>query len=256
MAKTALVTGFSSNLGKHISQSLVDAGYVVYAGGRKINGVTIPSKKINLLELDITSDASCTAAVAQIAKESKRLDVLINVAGMTLTGPFDSFTAKVFLGMLDINVVGAFRLTKAAIPIMSSGYIINISSLSGFMSSPNYALYSASKHALQAWAWAAAVELHPKNIHLVSLATGALLGSSISPMSHKPARQAIPFLAKLLPLTSPSQVAERIITIINDPSPAPLILIGRDSQVMYIIQKIVPSSIWFGIQNWLWQKQQ
>lgn len=259
MQRVILVTGFTSELGNAIAYLLVNSGFVTYVGARNIKRLDDPIKNVIPVELDVTSDASCEQAIDRIIRQAKRLDGIINVVGNTLTGKFSDQSSNDFMKLLDVNVIGAFRLMKVAVPAMSSqkgGHVINITSLNGFLSSPNFALYSASKHALQALDSAIAVELYQRNIHVVSVAPGALLGPQTSTvMTHLPARQAIPILNWLLPLTPISVVADEIIKILNNQSPSPLVLVGRDAHMIYLLQRFLPNSVWFWIQNRLWKKQ-
>lgn len=257
MEKVALVTGCSSPLGLEITRRLKNRGFLVY-GGTSSQPRLDSSLPYLPLKLNVTRDSQIKSALNEIVSRHGRLDVLVNVAGLTPTGPLASFNSSDFSRVLDVNVVGPFRLTTAALPWLtkSKGMVINISSLSGFFPSPNFSLYSASKHALNAWAIVAALELKKLGVRVISLVPGAIKSSSpVKFSSHTPARAAVPFLGWLLPLTTAQEVASRVIDAIDNPPSYPLVLVGRDSYLLYYLQKFLPASVLFSLQSWLWQRQ-
>src|SRR5689334_23041064 len=114
MKKIVLVTGASSDLGKEICKHLISDGNTVYGGVRDIKRFK-SSKTLHYIKLDITSDADVKNAVKKIIKEQKKIDVLINCAGITLTGTTLEFTPSDYLKVLDTNTIGAFRLIKEVV---------------------------------------------------------------------------------------------------------------------------------------------
>jgi NAD(P)-dependent dehydrogenase (short-subunit alcohol dehydrogenase family) len=149
----ALVTGASSGIGRAAALALAAKGYEVVGTSRNTAHVTAP-KGVTFLDLDVTSDASVTAAVAGVIDRFGRIDVLVNNAGIGSAGAAEESSAAQAQGLFDINVFGVIRMTNAVLPHMraaSSGRIINISSIVGFMPQPYMAVYAASKHALEGY---------------------------------------------------------------------------------------------------------
>lgn len=251
--KIVLLTGAKGGLGQVIAEHLIAKGHVVYGTSRNkepsdING-------IRWLVMDINSDEDCMNAIANITAKEGRLDIVVNNAGITLSGPTLDFSTSDFKNIFDTNVIGPFRLIKAAYshPIKPS-LIINITSLNGFMSYPNFGLYSASKFALEALGFALRYELSPST-KVVNVAPGAIHSKASNKMSHKPARERIPLLKWLMPLTLQEDVAIVIGKLISAATVPPRVLIGRDAQIINALQRILPFTIFDKIIFYIWRKK-
>ena len=151
--RVALVTGASSGIGKAAARALVGAGFTVYgtsrraAGGEKRGGVVF-------LPLDVTDDASVAGAVREVLDRSGRIDVLVNNAGIAVSGAAEESSIEQARALFETNLFGSIRVTRAVLPHMreqGSGRIINVSSVLGLVPAPFAALYAASKHALEGY---------------------------------------------------------------------------------------------------------
>jgi NAD(P)-dependent dehydrogenase (short-subunit alcohol dehydrogenase family) len=173
--KKILITGCSTGFGYDSARYLAEQGHQVYATMRNVNGANqeaaaklrnlASSKglKLDVLELDVTSDTSVTEAMQQIPT----VDVLINNAGRGFGGPVEAFTSAECLAQLDLNIVGNVRLIKAVLPGMraqKSGLIIQLSSVAGRFSAPGFGLYNASKYGVEGLSEALRYELAPLGI--------------------------------------------------------------------------------------------
>jgi short-subunit dehydrogenase len=137
---------------------------LVQAGGRSI-------------ALDVTDDASMTAAVERIIGEQGRIDVLINNAGYAIYGSVEETTITDARRQFEVNIFGLGRLTQLVIPYMrrqNKGRIINISSMGGKMYTPLGAWYHATKHALEGWSDCLRLELKPFGIDVVIIEPGII----------------------------------------------------------------------------------
>lgn len=239
--KIILLTGGNSRLGRVIAQALIDEGHKVYCTSRK--PITSKDKNIYFIRIDVTSDGSVHRGIAEILKKEKRIDVVINNAAVTVTGPVLNFTANDFLTLLNTNVVGMFRVIKESCSHSKKpSLIINITSLNGFLAVPNFGLYSATKFAAEALGKTLRYELSP-SVKVVNIAPGALKAESEKKMGHKPAREKFPILDFLLPLTTLEEVAKRIIQLIAADSVPPRVVIGKDAVYINILQRIFPVSL-------------
>ena len=160
MTKTILITGTSNGFGKDAAKTLAKAGHRVFATMRELYGRNHGAAEelglngIDVLELDVTNDASVNAAFKSLYnKTDGKLDVLINNAGLFAQGIAETYTPDQIRDMFDVNVFGIQRVTRAALPEMrkrKSGLIINIGSILGRVTIPFIGLYGASKHAVEA----------------------------------------------------------------------------------------------------------
>ncbi|MCT9139794.1 oxidoreductase [Streptomyces violarus] len=149
----ALVTGASSGIGKETARAFVAAGFEVIGTGRKTSGLTPPAG-VTYLDLDVGSDDSATAAVREVIDRFGGIDVLVNNAGIGSAGAVEENSVTQAQNLLNINVLGVIRMTKAVLPHMRAqggGRVINISSVLGIAPQPFMALYVASKHAIEGY---------------------------------------------------------------------------------------------------------
>lgn len=189
MPKIILITGASSGFGEMSAYQLADAGHVVYASMRGVATHSIDKAEkakrisaekdvdIRAIELDVQDQGSVDAAVAQVIKEQGRIDVLIHNAGHMSFGPAEAFTPEQLARQYDVNVVGAHRLNRAALPHMrASGgerLMIWIGSTSTRGGSPPYlGPYFAAKAAMDSLAVTYAGELARWGIETVILSPG------------------------------------------------------------------------------------
>jgi NADP-dependent 3-hydroxy acid dehydrogenase YdfG len=160
MAKTILITGASSGFGRVTAETLAASGHKVFAGFRSTEGAKkqvadeLKEKNIEILNLDVTDQTSVDGAVAQLLEKSnKKLDVVINNAGMASAGISEGFTPGQVRALFEVNVFGVQRILRATLPILraqKSGLVINVGSILGRVTLPFFGLYGASKYAVEA----------------------------------------------------------------------------------------------------------
>lgn len=170
----ALVTGANSGLGRFAARGLLEAGFQVVGTSRNTAGLD-HSQGVSFIDLDVTRDESVAAAVEAVIKQFGRIDVLVNNAGMGLAGASEENSIAQSQKLFDINVFGVMRMTNAVLPHMhkqSSGRIVNISSIFGFMPSPYMAAYSATKFAVEGYSESVDHEVRDDNIRVVIVEPG------------------------------------------------------------------------------------
>ena len=170
-----LVTGASSGFGLMTARALAEAGHTVYASMRETAGRNAPhvaelaawaadhGADLRTVELDVQSDASADAAVAHVLAEQQGLDIVVHNAGHMVFGPAEAFTPDQFVQQYDVNVLGAQRVNRAALPHMRGrgrGLLVWVGSSSTRGGTPPFlGPYFAAKAAMDALAVSYAGEL-------------------------------------------------------------------------------------------------
>ncbi|WP_406816576.1 oxidoreductase [Mycobacterium sp. M23085] len=149
----ALVTGVSSGIGQAVASALAAKGFEVFGTSRNPQR-TAPIPGVELIQLDVTDDASVTRAVSTVIQHAGRIDVLVNNAGIGVLGAAEESSITQAQQIFDTNFFGLVRLTREVLPHLraqNSGRIINISSVLGFLPAPYAALYAATKYAVEGY---------------------------------------------------------------------------------------------------------
>ena len=187
MNKVVLITGGSSGIGKYIGEYLQQKGFVVYGTSRN------PEKVLNsvfpLIALDVRNAASIQTAVSKIIETSGRLDIVINNAGVGITGPLEEIPTEEIRNNFETNFFGPIEVMKAVLPQMrkqNSGLIINITSIAGYMGLPYRSVYSASKGALELITEALRMEVKSFGIEITNVAPGDFATNIAAGRYHAP----------------------------------------------------------------------
>lgn len=149
--KTILITGASSGIGRETALRLAKEGHKVFAGIRKkVDKIEIEklNKNIKGVYLDVTNQSSIDKAFWFILKNTDKIDVLINNAGVVVAGPIEFLDTKSLKEQFAVNTFGALAVAQKFIPLLHNGRIINISSMAASGIFPYIAPYCASKRAL------------------------------------------------------------------------------------------------------------
>lgn len=256
--KVVLITGGSSGIGKSIGIYLKDKGYKVY-------GTTRNKKKypdfdaFELLELDVRKPDTIAAAVAELIVKENRLDVLVNNAGVGITGPIEETPHDEILNAFDTNFNGPLHVIKAVLPKMreqKSGLIINITSIAGYMGLPYRGIYSASKGALEIVTEALRMETKDFGVSITNLAPGDFATNIASGRYHVPVHADSPYktpYGNSLDLmnehvtggSDPIQVAEMVLKIMNTKKPKVHYKVGEFMQKFSLfLKKILPDKLY------------
>ena len=172
MKQVVFITGVSSGFGKRIAVLLASKGYSVYGTSRK---EIETDHAVTILKADVTDAASIKIAIEQVVKKEGRIDVLINNAGMGISGAIEEFSLEDVKLQMGTNVMGVVNTVQAVLPIMrrqGNGLIINISSIGGLMGLPFQGFYSASKYAVEGLSEALRMEVKQFNIKIVVIEPG------------------------------------------------------------------------------------
>jgi NAD(P)-dependent dehydrogenase (short-subunit alcohol dehydrogenase family) len=233
------ISGASSGLGHALAARLAGRGDLVFGGLRDpADAARLPPGVIPLA-LDVTDPEAAQRAVAGIADAHGRLDLLVSNAGIGASGPWELLPEAELRRLFDVNFFGAVRLVTAALPLMrrqGGGRLLVVSSLSGLVPRPTDGAYSASKHALEAFAESLAYEVRRFGIRVTLVNPGgyATAFASRTWQAHAPATS--PYAPLVEHLTAPSgtgsveEAAAALAALADDPDPplrAPIDATGR-----------------------------
>lgn len=208
MQKIAVITGASSGIGRASATMLVARGYRVYDLSRTEN----PQPGVQHIYCDVMKTDTVQTAMRQIGEEAGRIDLLLLSAGFGIAGAIEFTQESEMQRQFDVNVYGPIRVIQAALPLMRTqpmqepgtglckrkerGRIVFISSMAGVFSIPFQSMYSASKAAINSYAFALRNELKhydikvscvmPGDVHTNFKRTTDLNGADVYPQM-KPA---------------------------------------------------------------------
>lgn len=170
MKKIAIVTGASRGIGIATAQILKNNGFTVYGFSRK----GFIAEGINSVICDVTDSNSVKNAVKTVTDKEGRLDLLVNNAGMGISGAVENTSDEDAKYIFDVNYFGVFKMIRECIPYLrqNKGRIINISSVAASLCIPFQAFYSSSKAAVDALAFALIPELKPFGIKITNILPG------------------------------------------------------------------------------------
>ncbi len=178
MAKTILITGCSSGIGRETALHLLRAGHAVIATARNPASLAeLASQGAHTLALDVTDEASMLAAVASVQARHGGIEVLINNAGYGEYGPIEEVSIERVRRQFETNVFGLARLTQLLLPGMRKagrGRIINLGSMGGRMTLPLGGYYHATKYALEAITDALRAEVRGFGIEVSLIEPGSI----------------------------------------------------------------------------------
>lgn len=203
--KIAVITGASSGIGRATAARLQSSGYKVYDLSRSF----FPQEGVTHIPCDVTKVETIGEAFRQIKKEAGRIDVLLLCAGMGIAGAIEFTTEAEMQRQFDVNVYGPIRVLQAALPIMREqakegkerGRIVFVSSMAAVFSIPFQSMYSASKSALNSFAYALRNEVKhydinvscvmPGDVHTNFKRTTDLTGADVYPNMKRAIEQMI-----------------------------------------------------------------
>ena len=257
MGKVVLITGGSSGIGKAIGDFLFHKGFTVYGTSR--NPEKVSNSLFPLIALDVREVASIQSAVATIIQEAGRLDIVINNAGVGITGPLEEIPMEEIKNNFETNFFGPIEVMKAALPQMraqQSGLIINITSIAGYMGLPYRSVYSASKGALELITEALRMEVKSFGIQITNVAPGDFATNIAAGRFHAPVVQGSAYekvYAGVLQTmdahvdsgSNPNEMAEAVYRIIQNPNPKIHYKVGVFMQKFSIVLKrILPDKVY------------
>jgi short-subunit dehydrogenase len=175
---SVLITGCSTGIGRATAERLAGAGFTVYATARRPESIAdLEAKGCRTLALDVTDDASMTAAVATVEEAEGTVGALVNNAGYSQSGALEGIPLDSIRRQFETNVFGLVRLTQLVLPKMRerrAGRIVNIGSMGGKLTFPGGGVYHATKYAVEALSDALRFEVKAFGIDVVLIEPGLI----------------------------------------------------------------------------------
>ena len=250
-----VVTGASSGIGLAVATALSAHGHTVIGTSR--NAAIAPAVPgVRMTDLDVTSQTSVDALVAGVLTEHGHIDVLVNNAGMGVSGAAEESSLAQDLRLFDINVFGLMRMTKAVLPHMrqrGAGRVVNISSVLGFLPSPFMATYSATKHAVEGWSESVDHEVRQYGVRVL-LVQPASTNTSFEANAVRPDQPLDAYAhqrqiseenvaASVRAGDDPSVVAEAVLAAATDTQPRLRYTAGPMAKRVSVMRRLVPASL-------------
>jgi NAD(P)-dependent dehydrogenase (short-subunit alcohol dehydrogenase family) len=256
MAKTILITGASSGIGRATALYFAAKGWNVAATMRhplKADSV-LQHPQISLLALDVTNADSIAQAITDTLNRYKKIDVLLNNAGYGLFGPIEAIDSQQMRQQFATNLFGLIGVTQQILPGMwgaGEGLIINVSSIIGRMALPYASSYIATKFAVEGLSESIRYELEPFHIRVKIIEPGSIStefgkGSKQTAVSDPYRASMSKFMAVFTKSNSagstPEEVAKVIYRAAKDPSNR-LRYLAKPGP-FYRMNRILPDSVW------------
>jgi NAD(P)-dependent dehydrogenase (short-subunit alcohol dehydrogenase family) len=194
--------------------------------------------------LDVTVPGQTGRVVGEVLEKSGRIDALVNNAGISMFAAMEEVSDDDVKAMFEANVFGPVRLMRAVLPAMrsqKSGRILNVTSLAGYAPRPYQSVYSASKHALDAFSFCLGAEVREFGIRVVIIAPGRFKSESVrnmlppsidagEPRYRTISSRKIDAFVHGSAGSDPVAVAEAIAACIESDDPPARLFVGADSQ--------------------------
>jgi len=246
--KTIFITGSSSGLGRATAKLFASRGWKVIATMRNPNTekelTQIPD--VTVLALD-TSDPQQIQSVAEQVVGQGGVDVVFNNAGYGLAGPLEGLSDEQILRMVNTNMLGPIRTTKAFIPHFrekKTGLFINTTSLGGLVAFPFNSIYHATKWALEGWSESMAFELNQFGIGMKVVEPGGIrtdfFTRSFDTGRHPAYNELVDKVMSMITdpkqmatYSTPEQIAEAVYEAATDGKDQLRYIAGADAKALY-----------------------
>ncbi len=250
MAKVVVITGATSGIGEATAKYLGEKGYVVYSLARRTKDL----ENINYISCDVTNITEIETAFNTIMANEKHIDVVINNAGMGISGAFEYTEATDAKKILSVNLNGILNINQIAIPYLklSKGRLLHIGSIAGELAIPFQTYYSLTKAAIHMLSECLSMELKPFGIKVSCIMPGDTktgftssrikdlktdgygerINRSITKME-KDERNGV----------SPIKVSKVIYKCLKKKNPPLKIAVGFDYKCVLFLKRILPSKL-------------
>jgi short-subunit dehydrogenase len=254
MTRTALVTGASSGIGRATAAALTARGYRVLGTSRSPQSLPQEHRVagVEYLALDLASEDSIDALAGRLAG----VDVLVNNAGESQSGPFEELPGDALRRLFQVNVLGPVRLTQLALPGMRErryGRVVMVGSMLASFPLAYRSSYVATKAALKGFSNGARHEFSPFGVWLTTVEPGSI-NTGISERRTKyvapdsPHRRDFETMLAALDRNetagaTPERVAEVVVRAIETARPKPRYAVGSNAPLAFALRRVLPATL-------------
>jgi len=245
-SKVWFITGISRGFGREITSAALEQGDFVIGTTRNGKSDLSPAAdRLRVLALDVTRPQDVATVVNEAWQIRGRIDVVVNNAGFGMLGAVEEVDEQQAHEVMDANFFGTLSVIKAVLPHLraqGSGHILNLSSAGGIVAVPGYALYNASKFAVEGLSESLAGELKPLGIRVTIVEPGYFRTGFLSGGSLRRAGGAIDAYASTAGKTreiaderdgrqagDPALAAKAIVAVTRAENPPLRLILGRDA---------------------------
>lgn len=260
--RTALVTGASSGIGRATAQMLLDRGYRVIGTSRSPQSIPADSRLEGLAyrALDLTDLHAVEGFVTALGAEGFHVDVVVNNAGESQSGPLEELPIGALERLFRLNVLGPVHLTQLLLPGMRRrgyGRVVMVGSMLASFPLAYRSSYVASKAALKGFATAARFEMAPYGVWLTTVEPGSV-NTGISERRTKyiaddsPHQPVFRTMLRVLDRDeregiAPVRVARMIVRAIEADQPEPMYAVGNNASAIFALRRALPQSVVEGV---------
>lgn len=260
--KTAIVTGAASGIGAALARALADRGCNlaladINAGGLEevAAGLRSNDRRITATVLDVSDEAAINAFAEEVRKTHGEAHLLFNNAGVALGGHFDQVSPEQFDWLMNINLHGVIRMTRAFLPLIreqDEGHITNISSIFGVIAPAGQTAYAAAKFGVRGFTMALRHELEGTSVGVTTIHPGgvatniakkATRGEGVTDEEYEAALK----IADQSLVMPPAQAAEIILRGVERRKPR--VFVGRDAHTLMWMERVFPTRYWSMIKR-------
>ncbi len=248
----AIVSGASSGIGRETAALLTKSGYKVYAFNRSEPNI----QGVEFVMVDITKQEDIKSGVEFVLKREGKIDLLVNNAGMCISGAVEETTDESAYYIFNVNLFGAFRLAREVLPSMRAnggGRIINVSSIAAVFFPPFQGFYSASKAALGVLFSAMRLEVKPFGITITNVMPGDTKTGFTNnrKFNENPSTAYAEKLGRSMALVErderngmpPSSVACVIVKQATAKKPKDAVAVGSKNKILITLAKMLPAKL-------------
>jgi NAD(P)-dependent dehydrogenase (short-subunit alcohol dehydrogenase family) len=248
MSKVYIITGTSSGLGRALAKAVLERGDQAVLTARKPDSVSDLVEKYGdnalAVRLDVTNEDERQAIVPAVLEKFGRVDVLVNNAGQGSLGAFEEFSSEQIRQHFEVNCFGVIEMTRAVLPLMRqqrSGHILNITSIGGLASLGGFALYCATKFAVEGFSEGLRDEVKPLGIDVTIVEPGAFRTSIAGEANVRPDTTIDEYQPVVEPIRQylyggsgqqpgdPHKAARAMIQVVESDEPPLRLMLGTDA---------------------------